>query len=486
MKYAQRFLLVLLLLMLGPAVVAADEPNVLFISIDDLNDWTGLLGGHPQAQTPNLDALMKRGMRFTNAHCSAPACAPSRTSLLLGMAPTTTGVYVNGHDWRRGGFFKDDAPLPMHFKANGYHAMGAGKIFHSDYKHPPSWDEYLNVPLTEGFVENVEATDNPAARRALTWGPMHIEDESKTGDALVARWVGQRLKREHDEPFFLAGGIYRPHVPWYVPVRYFDMFPLDEVQRPVVLEDDLADIPEVGRRFARRPGFHDHRHITEHDAWDQCVQAYLACVAYADNQIGKIVKSLDESGQADNTIIVVFSDHGWHLGEKEAWRKFTLWEESTRVPFAIIAPGITKPNSTSDAAVSLLDIYPTLVALCGLPTPKQKLEGRSLVPLLKDPAAAWDHAVVTTGWKGRHAVRDKRWRYIRYPNRAEELYDHDSDPNEWTNLAAEDKRAQYADVIERLQGFMPENDALPLYQQPRFLDWQEAQRARQQESQPQP
>jgi len=264
-----------------------------------------------------------------------------------------------------------------------------------------------------------------------------VKDEDM-GDYKVVNQGIDYFGKKHDKPFFLAIGLTRPHLPWYVPQKYYDQYPLSSIQLPKVIANDLADVPPAGVKIAKPQG--DHKFITEHKQWEKAVQGYLASITFADVQIGRLLDALEKSEYAKNTVIVFFGDHGWHLGEKEHWRKFALWEEASRVPFIVYAPGLSKENSVSERTVNLLDIYPTLAELCNLPA-KKELEGNSIVPLLKNPAATWEFPSVTTHGFGNHAVRSEKWRYIRYNDGSEELYDHDNDPQEFKNLAKDEKYA---------------------------------------------
>jgi len=423
---------------------AAEKPNVLFIAVDDLNDWTTFLGGYPGVKTPNLDRLARRGTFFTRAYCSAPACNPSRASLLCGVRPSTSGVYYNSNPWRPQ--MPDAVTLPQHFMAHGYKVHGAGKIFHGRFKDPQSWHVYMSRP---GDPAPKKRPANGIPNTAhFDWGPVD-EDDDAMGDTQVTNFGIEFLGRKHDKPFFLAVGLFRPHLPWYVPRKYFDEYPLGDIVLPKVKADDLDDVPPIGRRMARPEG--DHAKVLRYKQWEKAVQGYLASITYTDGQIGRLLDALDKSPYARNTIIVLWADHGWHLGEKLHWRKFTLWEEAGRVPLVFVVPGLTRPETRCERTVSLLDIYPTLADLCGLPI-GEHLEGKSLKPLLEDPTAAWDRPVVTTYGRQNHSVRCERWRYIRYSDGTEELYDHQNDPMEWTNLAADPKAAA---VKEKLAGWLP-------------------------------
>jgi len=430
------------------------RPNVLFMCIDDLNDWIGCLGGHPGVKTPNLDRLAARGVLFANAHCSAPACNPSRASLMTGILPSTSGVYHNPNPWRRSPVLKDAVTIPQHFMAHGYRAVGGGKIYHGGFPDPASWQAYFpsqtrnkpNDPLPEG-----QPLNGIPRTRHFDWGPVPVADEAM-GDWQVADWAIGELKAEHDKPFFLGCGFFRPHLPWYVPQKYFDMYPAEKITLPNVNENDLDDVPELGRRMARPQG--DHRKVLQHQQWRKAVQGYLASITFVDTCVGRVIDALDASNYRDNTIIVLWSDHGWHLGEKLHWRKFALWEEATHNVMMMIAPGVTQPKQRCGRPVTLLDIYPTLIELCDLEK-KPELEGRSLVPLLKNPSAAWDRPALTTHGQNNHSLRTERWRYIRYSDGTEELYDHEADPLEWKNLAGD---PQYTDQKKKLAAWLPETN----------------------------
>jgi len=434
------------------ATTASPKPNVLFIAIDDLNDWTGCLGGHPDAKTPHIDRLASRGVLFTHAYCSAPACNPSRASLMTGVLPSTSGVYRNPQPWRP--VLPDAVTLQESFKNAGYRVLGRGKIYHHGrgerYFTEKGWDEY--IPKGRDPVPPKRPVNGIPRTAHFDWGPVDVPDE-EMDDFKVAQWTAQQLQKKHDRPFFLACGFFRPHLPWYVPRKYFEMFPADKVTLPNVNENDLDDVPPMGRRMARPEG--DHRKVTEHKQWRKAVQGYLASIAFTDACVGRVLEALDKSRYANNTIIVLWGDHGWHLGEKLHWRKFALWEEATHAPLLFVAPGVAKTGARCRRTVSFIDIYPTLVQLCGLP-PKKGLAGVSLLPLLRDPNKAWDRPALTTHGRSNHSVRSERWRYIRYRDGTEELYDHENDELEWTNLAGKPESKQ---VKERLAAWLPKHNA---------------------------
>lgn len=440
----------------GPAPAHAEgpkaKPNVLFIAIDDLRDWVGYLGNR-QAKTPNLDRLAARGLSFTRSYCAAPVCNPSRTALLTGIRPGGTGVYDNGDDWRRA-VPAEIVRLPQHFKANGYYVAGAGKIYHGGFPPPATeWDDYRKGAAQRGTGRRRERPKG-GERPDDLWGfgnfkigPTSGGDEDMLDYATVDYCLAQ-LRKEHAKPLFLACGLAKPHLPFSVPKKYFDMYPLDQIELPKVREDDLGDVPQAGVAMARPGG--DHARIPEAGKWKEAVRAYLAAISFCDAMVGRLIDGLDRSAYQDNTIIVLWSDHGWHLGEKRHWRKFALWEEATRSPLLFVVPGLTRPGGSCERTVDLMSIYPTLCDLTGLPTPKH-VEGPSLRPLLADPTAAWDRPAITTYRRGNHAIRTERWRYIRYADGSEELYDHDADPREWTNLAKDPKVADVkAGLAKRL------------------------------------
>lgn len=459
------FLLLAVVASLQPASPDS-PPNVLFIAVDDLRDWVGHLGGHPQALTPNIDRLAEHGVSFTRAYCSAPLCNPSRISLLTGIAPSKSGVYGNGEKLR------DKLPgavtLMQHFRDSGYIVRGSGKIFHGRSAYdPPSWDDYSVPPPSRGYA--VPKRDQRLPKTAWApWGPISLRDEEMF-DGKVANWAVSELEKSHEKPFFLACGFTKPHLPWYVPSKYFDMHPLESIMLPATLEDDLTDVPDFGKRLARevydpsgeqnfatRGG--DHANVIANGQWHAAVQAYLASISFADVQIGRLLNALEKSEHADNTIIVLWGDHGWHLGEKEHWRKHALWDVSTRTPLIFVAPkgsiatGDVARGQLCQRPVSLIDVYPTLVDLCALPK-QGGLHGQSLQPLLENPRREWDRPVVITYGENNHAIQTERWRYIQYRDGERELYDHRNDPNEWANLA---ESAEHADIITKLKTALPE------------------------------
>ena len=425
-----------------------ERKNVLFLAIDDLNDWVGCLGGHPDAKTPNIDRLASRGVLFERAYCSAPLCNPSRASLLTGLNPSTTGVYRNDHIWRAAPKLKGVVTLPHLFRLNGYYVAGGGKIFHGGQNDPDAWEFYFSKG-SYPRPPRLPANGIPGLGN-LDWGPVDVPEE-RIKDTLVAEWAASELRENHKKPFFIGCGIFRPHLPWYVPRKYFELFPPERVHLPEINERDLDDVPPIPRKWAHPEV---HRRIMKYGKWREGVAAYLACGAYADACIGRVLAALEESPHKDNTVVVLWCDHGWHLAEKLHWKKFTLWEESTRTPLVFVAPGVTTPGARCPRTVSLLDIYPTLVELCSLPRTRN-LEGMSLVRFLKNPLAARSRPALTTFLRGNHSVRTERWRYTRYRDGTEELYDHKNDPLEWTNLAG---RKEYGELKGALARFFPKHN----------------------------
>ncbi len=463
-----------------PSVTAAvpkrtygSRPNVLFIIADDLRDYTGWLGGHKQSLTPRMDELARRGMRFTNAHCNFALCNPSRTSLLTGLLPSSSGVSGNEQDWRRSVALAGKTTLPRWFLDQGWLTAAGGKIFHANHggpegrlagwhggrrgfeddaawmrRFPKAGVQIPRLPVQTG--QNFNGLDI----WHWDWGPIPVADEAMD-DAQVTAWAADFLREQHKQPFFLAVGLYRPHSPWYVPEAYFDALPPEEeILLPEVREDDLEDVPRMARLHARPQAESHHRLIQERGLWRNAVRAYLANVRFCDAMLGRVLDALAAGPHAENTIVVFTSDHGWYLGEKQLWHKGRLWEEATRVPLTLLAPGVTRPDSASAEPVALVDLYPTLCELAGLKAPTH-LDGQSLLPLLKEPASARDRPALTCmggGDKASYAARDRRYRYIRYADGGEELYDHEKDPKEWTNLAGDPALAA---VRERLAGYFP-------------------------------
>lgn len=418
------------------ATAAEKRPNVLFITVDDLNDWVGVLGGHPQAKTPNIDRLARRGVLFTNAHCQAPICNPSRPCMLTSRLPSSTGLYFLSPNFRQSDVLKNAVTMPEQFAAEGYRTLGVGKIFHGGDK---NFFQSYGGKFGGFGPRPKEKISYPIGHPLWDWGAFP-ETDAQVPDTKIATWAIEQLQKKHDKPFFLAVGFYRPHVPLFAPPKWFAMHPLDSVQLPKVIAGDRDDLTSYGKDITLGTPAPPHRWFVENKQWKHAVQSYLACVSFADSCVGRVLDALDASGQADNTIVVLCGDHGWHLGEKERWAKRSLWERSTKVPMIVSVPGL-KHNVRSDQPVSLIDLYPTLIDLCRL-KPNPKHEGHRLTPLLHDPQADWSHMAITTFGPHNHAVRSRYWRYIRYGDGSEELYDHRRDDNEWRNVASDPQNAK--------------------------------------------
>lgn len=482
----------------GPAT----RPNVLFIICDDLNDWALHPPGHPKAKTPNMDRLRRKSLSFTNAHVVVPVCGPSRKCLFSGLYPQTLDDYGFAR-WDTVSSLRGCVPLPLHFRNNGYGAYGVGKLLHEgaggdfytaygigpDYG-PWPWQgkgKPSNTPHPAQF-ETWKKHLPANMHRDLNYGPLsHIPnwkagavkgmpgakgwyyenrkpfryvddvDRDKMPDEMSADWAVNILKNKHDRPFYLGVGFIRPHTPLYAPKKYFDLFPLEDIQLPPYLKNDLDDCASVLRNRWQW-GFKKFEALVKaggETAWKEWVRAYLACMAFVDEQVGKVLEALDASEYRDNTIVVLTGDNGYHVGEKDCIQKWHLWDESTRVPLFFHVPGSRGNGRACDRPVSLIDVYPTLVDLCGLPEFPNKgrgnmpLEGHSLRPLLENPERdAWNGpSVAFMGIRDgkdipHFSVRSRRYRYTLCGNGEEELYDHDKDPNEWANLAGDPKHRE--------------------------------------------
>lgn len=482
MKYSELFL-ILFLAIAGCTGIEQQRhlnSNVLFIVVDDMADWAGYLDGHPDVKTPNIDRLANRGIIFTNAHCTSPVCGPSRAAVMTGYRPETSGVYNNKGDYRD--HVPDAIPIPMYFKNNGYHVMGAGKLIHP-YNNvvPEAYHEYgpgvgvVGTPFTTeelatGAMPNkidlgpgkepanlpmngLSTIDRPNNEwSTFDWGPLDITDKEMP-DGKIAEWTVSKLDQEYDKPFFLAAGFYKPHQPLFAPKKYFELYDVDSISIPETIETPLANLPEAAKQFAHAAwSAGRHKTVLEYDQWKEGVLGYLATISFVDAQIGKILDALDNSKYANNTMIVFWSDHGWHLGTKEHWGKYDPWLESTRVPFIIVPARNTKPinfdeGKRIDAPVNLLDIYPTLISMNSLPQ-KDDLEGSDLTELIRNPDTRWDQPSVVTVGMGTHSIVGRDWHYIHYYDGTEELYQKISDPHEWYNLAHDQ---EYSEIKNELK-----------------------------------
>ncbi len=445
----------------GLAPAANEKTNVLFIAIDDLNDWVGCFGGNPQAKTPNLDKFnAEGGMAMMDAHGASTVCGPSRSSLLTGKFPHRTGVYGNETNLKKAPLAKDLITLPQYFGKHGYHTLSRGKIFHAHGADHGQWafDEGVESKGGVGVSGKrplsglkFDASDQSSHAKTFDWGPTRGNDETQMKDYLTAEWAVEQLKsRDFAKPFFMAIGISKPHLPWYVPQKYFDMYPLDQIEVPKTLANDLDDvIDEKGKAWKVDKTW---AHVEKAGLHKEAVRAYLANVSFVDDCIGVLLDGLEKSKYADNTIVVIWGDHGWHLGEKQRYGKTLLWQESCRVPLMVKVPGVTKNGQKCQGVVNLIDLYPTLIDLCGLPNNEEN-DGRSFAELLKNPTQAWNTPTLTDYGFGGHRIYDGRYSYILFDrNRVEQLYDHQEDPMEWHNLVRDPK---YAEVLKRLKALVP-------------------------------
>ncbi len=481
------------------ASTSRPPPNVLFIAVDDLNDWIGPLRGHPQAKTPNIDRLAQRGVVFTNAHCAAPLCNPSRAAVFSGHQPFETGVLANDEKAIRTAR-PDLVLIPQHFQQAGYRTYGSGKLLHQkvrglceeEFYPEQRWSPFTAEATTYTAAElPSKGTDHPQHRTELKgrpvilplnrmpsdraaaspngesfdWGPLEVDD-ADMGDGQIADWAVKQIRgqpKTPTQPWFLAVGFYRPHIPLFAPKKYFDLYAGLDIQLPKVKADDLDDLSETGRRWARDPvTAGSHAAVVKYGQWKAAVTAYLACVSFIDAQLGKMLDALDASSAADNTVIVFWGDHGWHLGEKEHWGKWTGWQRATHVPF-IVSPA--KSGATADFPrgvvcadpVGLIDLYPTLIDLCGIAT-RPGLAGQSLAPQLKNPTGSSDRHILTCFDAGNYSVTGPRWHYVRYADGNEELYDSVNDPHEWTNLAG---RPEVRAIQQAMAAKLPAVSASP-------------------------
>ena len=441
------------------AFAQKQSPNIVFIAIDDLNDYVNCMNGSIKAYSPNIDKLASQGVLFTNAHCQAPICGPSRASIMTGLYPSSSGNYLQLKDInikKSNRVTQASTFMPDYFEQFGYKTMGVGKIYHNG-DGAKTFDEYGGKFSWFGPKPPKRLHYDPAKIAGKTgntqtdWGAFP-ENDSLMTDYKSAAWAISKLKKEYNQPFFLAVGFMRPHVPWHVPQKWFDMFPLDSIETPPYNPNDYNDIPEMGKRVANAPMMPTTEELIKRDEWKDVLQAYLACIAFVDAQVGKVLDALEKSKYADNTIVILWADHGYHLGEKNRFAKQALWERDTRTVFIIKGLNIPKSKKCNQP-VQLIDIYPTLLNLCNLPE-NPHLEGHSLKKLIYGKEKAWNYPALSFYGVGNIAIRDKRYRLIRYEDDSMELYDMKNDPNEWHNLAGEIK---YRKEIKRLRKYIPTN-----------------------------
>lgn len=455
---------------------ARTRPNVLFISVDDLNDWVSVFGGHSQAKTPHIERFAESGsVIFHKANCAGPVCGPSRSALLSGFMPHRTGLYGNANNMLDSRMVQKYATLPEYFSKHGYHSISRGKIFHAHAtaqgRDRGQWafDTYVGGGSGRGVDRStvysrdknlINGKPGPKSKHTkgggseFAWGATKGNKE-ETRDYQTAQWAAEQLQKEHDKPFFLAVGLSKPHLPFYVPQEFFDMYDPATTKANEIREDDLADILRPDGRQKYRPS-PDYLWLRENGLIDTAARAYLAACSYADACLGVIFEGLKKSPHYDNTIVVLWGDHGWHLGEKLRYRKATGWHESTRVPLIVRLPDM-KNRQDCNRLVNLIDFYPTLIELCGLPK-KPILDGRSFVPLLRNPRRTWNHSTTTIFGMRNASIHNERWHYLRHADGTEELYDLETDPMEWTNLAQQmnsEARAAY----QELRALYPKNFA---------------------------
>lgn len=453
---------VLIFLLCGTLTVKAQparkpgtpKPNILFISIDDLNDWIniGKWSGRKGMKTPNFERLAKMSMTFTHCGVAAPACAPSRVAIMTGVHPVRSGITGWKHpEWRKVPALQKVETIEQFFKARGYTTLGGGKIYHtqapprtlSNQSEEAGWDFYfpsIHVPVpfqirAPSEVINIPNKTDVPQPDYFSWGPIPIEDKMMA-DYQTVDWANYVLSQKHDKPLFLAVGITKPHDPWEVPQKYFDMYPLDSVQDVDVKKDDLRDSWVHGRRLL-------DKFIAGNDQTKKVVQSYMATISFADAMLGRLLDGLEQSRYKDNTIIIMWSDHGMHMGEKENWEKFTLWERSLKTPLMIRMPGTTRPGSLSDIPVGTIDLFPTLAEMIG-EKPPAYCDGESLLPLIRNQTTTHRPVLSTYELKDSakqvhydaYTLRTAEYRYIYYPSSGlEELYDHRVDDHEWYNIA---------------------------------------------------
>ena len=441
------------------------RPNILFISIDDLNDWNEPLNGSNKVFTPFLEKFSKESVNFTKNYCASPGCNPSRASMLTGIHTYNSGMYSNYQDWRKVPVLGEAITLPEIFKENGYFTAGAGKIYHYSQVHPDSWNEYF-PSQNQNMPGNYIPEDAPVNMipfkymySAFDWAELPIGDE-ETGDYKSVNYISSFFKKDLDKPFFLACGIYRPHLPWYVPKKYFDLYPLEDIELPILLEEDTADLGLRAKELISRGGNY-HKNVVENGKWKEAIRGYLASISFADAMVGKLIDNLKKSKYAENTIVVISSDHGWQLGEKMHWRKFALWENIIRTLLMVKVPENissslktgSKDGGEVNSLTSLLDIYPTLLELANIKS-KTDLDGKSLIPLLNNPDLKTNRKVITTYDFADYSLRYNNWHYINYVDGSEELYNLEEDNEEWYNLAYE---KEYLNLINDFRNEIPQN-----------------------------
>lgn len=454
MKRAQHLLLALLICLNVPVpgAQAAEpgKPNVLLLIVDDLNTWMlnkpGRFSGKVMA--PNIKRLAESGIQFSNAFAASPKCSPSRTAFLMGVAPWQSGHTDNGLKISDNPVLAKAMSFTKLFQDQGYFMATSGKISHG-FKDGVNWDQtwrHKRDPAPPGTPFNGFAMTPSGKLTERDWGVSHLK-ESEMNDTKVADSAIKALKMNHDRPFFIACGLFHPHMPWYGPQKYFDLYPLEEIEVPPVKDDDLDDIPQPGRMLISDT----YDKALEHKEYRKGVQAYLATTTYADTQMGRVLDTLENSPYRDNTIVILISDHGFHVGEKHHWQKGTMWEEGANSLMMFRVPGLTQPKQICERPVSLMDLYPTIVELAGIEKPEH-VYGNSLVPLLQDASAPHDHPVFTA-YQDHISIRTDRYRLIQYSDGSNELYDLNMDPHQYVNQAQHPSNSK---IVANLSKQLPE------------------------------
>lgn len=428
---------------------SAKQPNIVFIAVDDMNDWVGYMGGHPQTITPNMDKLANEGVAFMNAHSVSPGCSPSRNALLYGVEPYNSGLYpFYEHDIHKQ-LQQKYTSLPTFLKENGYATYGAGKIHHGPQYGESEWTDYLDADrVAKKFAKDKGFHTNSKNSFRPTTNPYE-----ELFDHQVASYGIDVINKAQDKPYFAAIGLVKPHLPFDCPVDIYDALP-ENITPPALLESDLNDIGREGNSM-RRAG--DDKKFRSKNQWGDVRRAYLSCIAWVDYNVGRILEAVEKSPEADNTIVILWSDHGYHLGEKKSFKKFTLWEEANRVPFIILdkREKQAKQGRKVTQAVTLINVYRTLADMAGLKVPDY-VDGNSLVPQLKDQATPVAAPAISSWGRGNYAVRTENWRFIQYFDGSQELYNHQKDNNEWHNLA---KLPEYKEKVKQMVALLPKNEA---------------------------
>lgn len=448
-----------------------EKLNIVYIAVDDMNRWIGAMGG--QGKTPNIDRLAAQGMLFTNAHTVVPACNPSRVAIMTGLRPETTGQYTNKGNFREKPGNANRLTMPQYLRQNGYEAVAAGKIYHQprgkakeanplsdaiswDYQnknnvgtggHDLYLDEYDQAKWLEGAMRK-EGAGKTGASYISKFGVWGVTPETKeeTADWKNAVFTADYLSETHDKPFFMACGIFRPHSPQLAPQEFFDMYPLDSVKVHDLPENDMLDIPKhIRKNFSSE----FVGHVKAKNQLQKAVQGYLASISFADACIGKILDGLENGPNKDNTVVVLWTDHGWQLGHKDRWEKFSLWDIATNTPLIINHPKKKNAGKRIDQPVSLLDLYPTMMDFVGIDKPLD-LEGVSLAPFIKDDSYQREEPAIITYGKGNQSIRKHSYNYIEYANGTAELYDHQRDSMEYTNLISEGI-GEYGDIVRDMK-----------------------------------